>query len=106
MRLIDADELGRYLFSRFHFQRVELEDVIAAMADFADKNTIEAEPMQKWISVKDRLPEYDTRVIACCTDGHVASMHAYGKWFYECGIITDNVTHWMPLPEPPKEGRA
>lgn len=60
--------------------------------------------MDKWISAKDRLPEEDVRVLV-----YLKSTRSYTK------IDTDrlldgiwvrwgkDVTHWMPLPEPPKE---
>lgn len=63
----------------------------------------------KWISVKDRLPEERVWVLCLCRSGirevlrwqneqwlHDLSPFAYMKSF---------VTHWMPLPEPPKEGK-
>ena len=68
--------------------------------------------VQEWISVKDRLPEenYDGSVNAVLvTDGlvqHIAYF-ARGEWrFAESGEIKEpmwySITHWMPLPEPPK----
>ena len=60
--------------------------------------------MDKWISAKDRLPEEDVRVLV-----YLKSTRNYTK------IDTDrlldgiwvrwgrDVTHWMSLPEPPKE---
>ena len=61
----------------------------------------------EWISVEERLPEEDTRVLVyleipkldaltythCDTDRIL-----YGKWVRWGGYAT----HWMPLPEPPK----
>lgn len=69
--------------------------------------------MSEWISVEDRLPEYDEEVLIF--DGRISAaiytprdnecdgfmgegLDSYGNaYFY------DDVTHWMPLPEPPKE---
>lgn len=72
-----------------------------------------------WISVKDRLPEYNTKrqneivIVSGFEDGeryvHYAEPHAYGKKekaediFTVPGWSKMNVTHWMPLPEPPTE---
>lgn len=67
--------------------------------------------MSEWISVKDRLPELGTDVL--CFD-QLEGMHVQRLekdtlcgtvWFdyYDQGINLDWVTHWMPLPEPPKE---
>lgn len=72
----------------------------------------------KWISVEERLPENDRMVIGFTPcDGfmfvgyyHEEKMAGY-KW-EKWKIITamrstkdmvKKVTHWMPLPEPPKE---
>ena len=74
--------------------------------------------VQEWISVKDRLPdnkEYDW-VLAQVVENngfmHIPTVMEYRQskndWFEETygwlsehnGLFT--VTHWMPLPEPPK----
>lgn len=66
--------------------------------------------LQKWIPVTERLPEENDRYL--CNVKSFAfpgrSYHAilhYDKrgGFREGNIYTDDVTHWMPLPEPPKE---
>ena len=53
----------------------------------------------KWIPVEERLPENNTWVLAHSKyKGHVVDyVDINGLWSY------GNVTHWMPLPEPPKE---
>ena len=73
-----------------------------------------------WISVKDRLPELpdfdhcDRMVITCDWKGHVAPMYwerrtirgkSIERWRYHFDRVYDcfGITHWMPLPEPPKE---
>lgn len=58
-----------------------------------------------WISVKDSLPEYTPMVLAMCTDGYELAYYGmYGQgWSNTLGTEHLNVTHWMPLPEPPKE---
>ena len=55
-----------------------------------------------WIPVTERLPEKDTRVIVCASlpEGvHSDFIYEDGHWFVSTGV-----THWMPFPEPPKEG--
>jgi hypothetical protein len=60
----------------------------------------------QWISVKDRLPEPDENPVLagnaelCFVNTawyHVATK----RWELPSGIFCE-VTHWMPLPEPPK----
>lgn len=58
-----------------------------------------------WISVKDRLPETEDHVL-CCTESKTGRQNVlvgyYMGGLWRCGM-NSNVTHWMPLPEPPKE---
>lgn len=59
-----------------------------------------------WIPCSERLPKDDANVLAH-NDGDgvlIASYdHYVREWMeaFECYPLT-NVTHWMPLPEPPK----
>lgn len=71
--------------------------------------------MSEWISVKDRLPETGIYVLASCTmkvrdkiDYRNAVVMAFtcDEGFVDTEldeVITEGTTHWMPLPEPPKE---
>ena len=64
-----------------------------------------------WISCSDRMPE-DTKMLLAFSQGEIVA--AYWNWVvnpidykkyraftYLSGYILDDVTHWMPLPEPP-----
>ena len=54
--------------------------------------------MNEWISVKDRLPEQFGKYLVVCKGIDIAQIRLWeGTWdsFAE-------VTHWMPLPELPK----
>ena len=58
----------------------------------------------EWISVNDRLPERMQPVIVCRDNGKVEQGYRdVGDWWKVYGTRTKKVTHWMPLPEPPKE---
>ena len=80
-----------------------------AIADHLISNGV---TVQEWISVKDRLPEDSNDGFAdavLVTDGFVQHMAYFvgGEWrFAESGEIKEpmwyKVTHWMPLPQPPK----
>ena len=61
-----------------------------------------------WISVKDRLPEHGKRYLIYATSeggkNHRITTAAYGGHFALSGRCAYwKVTHWMPLPESPKE---
>ena len=53
----------------------------------------------EWISVKERLPQQAQIIIA--TDGDISLPCHH---FTDTGFtwFTKEVTHWMPLPQPPK----
>lgn len=57
----------------------------------------------KWISVEERLPESSACAIAICDDGFMILTSYYGGHWNWNGRHEDSVTHWMPLPEQPKE---
>lgn len=63
----------------------------------------------KWISVKERLPKEETSELLFSADGKVY----YGNFGYSkfyaidsggifSGFTAYEVSHWMPLPEPPE----
>lgn len=79
----------------------------------------------EWISVSDRLPEVvstrkeykifikmSARVLCACVQksGKIMVKEGYCEWYgnnpnayWKIPGTIDTVTHWMPLPEPPKE---
>lgn len=64
--------------------------------------------MPRWISVEERLPEDYEDVVIIMRNGasswYRVAYREYGGWSFGGGRrVTDEVTHWMPLPEPPKE---
>ena len=62
----------------------------------------------KWIPVSERLPEPWKWILCYCEVGNI-EMLRYDDFMDEWGSVNinraykkDYVTHWMPLPEPPK----
>lgn len=71
-----------------------------------------------WISVEDKFPKVNGTYIVYAPDGNsvtegiwydnvvVVAEYAFGSWWWRENSddfdITDHVTHWMPLPEPPR----
>ena len=88
---------------------------VVALADLLIANGV---TVQEWISVKDRLPdnkEYDWVLAQVVEDNgfmHIPTVMEYRQskndWFEETyGWLSEHngaftVTHWMPLPKPPK----
>jgi hypothetical protein len=66
------------------------------------------EQQTKWISVYDRLPEEGKVVLAFGTRSSTTGMFQGTqkdhpeRWHWK-GNCIKHVSHWMPLPEPPKE---
>ena len=90
----------------------DVDPYIAEQRSFVIEEAANAlERMPKWIPVTERLPEDLTRVIVFCEGGvsyglceHlIADDEEVVEWhdFLHYPITP---THWMPLPEPPKEG--
>ena len=87
--------------------------LLAMLARIHDEPTIEAEPDNGWISVKDRLPDDKERCLICTKNGrvYIAYYQPIGDKFsdYEPFWQSDScrfiayVTHWQYLPKPPKE---
>ncbi|RRC13101.1 DUF551 domain-containing protein [Escherichia coli] len=94
-------------------------DAVAAIAEVRGWNACRAAMLQSqgncikdgWISCSDRMPE-DTKMLLAFSQGEIVA--AYWNWVvnpidykkyraftYLSGNILDDVTHWMPLPEPP-----
>ena len=61
--------------------------------------------VQKWIPVAERLPEDGARVLTACDDG--LTRLGISKGGFPSVVNREHrfsdVTHWMPLPEPPKD---
>ena len=62
-------------------------------------------PLPRWIPVEERLPEPFDRVIVYDKRwGVLSAMKGEDdSWGGRNDIVIEKVTHWMPLPEPPKE---
>lgn len=77
-----------------------------------DQKEIEAlrEKLPKWISVKERLPIDRLKKYLVAFRDAGGSIVDMARYFPSDGWTCDNwdvpqnlITHWMPLPEPPKE---
>ncbi len=63
-------------------------------------------PAPEWISVEERLPEKRKWVLCLCRTGSQDVLWRQNDgWYHDHyhQYMSEFVTHWMPLPEPPKE---
>ena len=85
-------------------EEMTLEQARSAVKELRKKVAEQFANMQnEWISVKDRLPDKDGFYLAYYTfkDGR----HACDIFYHNCcgTSISSAITHWMILPESPKE---
>ena len=103
-----------------HWAEVIADGLIAHGVTVQESKGVEIDPFNKWISVKDRLPqgadgEYLCEdVIAYLNNGEVEAQVCPGwlrgdKWHLLVGDEDCHtswglgaVTHWQPMPQPPK----
>ena len=110
------DYLNGYLHS-LGYDNTELlvngqrKALINAIQDISAVKAADVQPAPQWISVKERLPEIGRSVLIYYPkwggdEIQVAKLEDDEMMFDICGefnIGVGVVTHWMPLPEPPKE---
>ena len=85
---------------------VELLDIIIqpgqkTLGDIADHLIARGITVQEWISVDDRLPEQGEEAICIAADGDMM-IGKYTEWGWMFPCYFEDLTHWMPIPEPPK----
>ena len=108
VRLIDANDY-RKRRCRTCINRVQCDNGGNLCFDIMVLNTcptIEAQPVNGWISVTDEMPKLGQRVMAFCRAGILTFLRYDGEVWFEMSsrneYLLSFVTHWQPLPEPPK----
>lgn len=118
---IPESEMGMSGYSKFSWKLWEAGICNMQNAQRADQIMREqGYRKQEWISVDERLPTCGELVLVSSMD-LIAEKHGWfylarytnlqndgvrfddKRWLAEDGGIFGRVTHWMPLPEPPKE---
>lgn len=111
-KLINLDELLKFPIRIDHYDKVNGDERyvlgIEAVLDYAKNLPTIQQP--EWISCAERLPDNIGNVLALLRFGKESRVYlayyANGEW-WDCVFntpTTETTTHWMPLPQPPKEG--
>ena len=97
---LDGDEIGSLSWPIDKAQQTDIWK--KRLMEFATDINV---PTNGWISVKDRLPEECNQYLVCHERNmYLAWYSVSGRWYIEEAICEPGyITHWMPLPEPPKE---
>lgn len=111
-KYINLEELMKFPIRRNHYDKEHGNEHfiygIETVLEYAESLPA-ADVVQEWISVDDRLPEAGVAVLARCfyhenwrTLVCFTSKNNVGEWYTYVAWRWVKVTHWMPLPEPPK----
>ena len=121
MRLVDIDKVKKNLDERNpdwtaedYVEECEDAAFYSSIEDFIADHDYEIEMMMfapeivpdepQWIPCSERLPERHIYVLCAGRDGIGILRYIGEKWLDgEAHVYTMNeITHWMPLPEPPE----
>ena len=111
--LIEREKVIKKIAEEQDKSSTGFEDVAyyRAIKIIREQPTADVQAVDRWVRVKDRLPDTGERVIVYTIEDAILEMRfdkRHGRW---CRIDIDAaqmfgkdfVTHWQPLPEPPKE---
>lgn len=103
VRPIDGNLLAEKVENAYKLAVADRRTALRYVLDLiADVPTLT--PPNDWVSVEERLPPKKQNVLAYSPRSGIAEAdYADGVWMqYRWSAVMDDVTHWMPLPEPPE----
>ena len=108
-KYIKASECEKYFY-----EHLDDNGMIGAMNAIDEMPAADVQPVNQWISCKDKMPEDNTSVLfVYVSENGVKSVHygyhttirgIYSGWSKTSGgweYSDEEVTHWQPIPEPP-----
>jgi len=113
--------LKEMAFTATETQRRALEEAISAVCDYKKMQEISLDlafendeliNKSRWIPVSERLPEKNVWVLVTVEQNgkrfqEIMRRNIYnGEWADNINFYTDEITAWMPLPEPYKAERG
>ena len=104
-----AEKIIHDIPGRYYTIELDWKEVLAPITDYIAALESENERLKedrRWIPVSERLPKENAPVLVLTVLGGMFVDFIHGKSvvtgnpdFYELDV--EDVTHWMPLPEPP-----
>jgi hypothetical protein len=91
---------------------IEISQALAPDSDKGEE-AIRGKPVSPWISCSERMPEDEHHVLVLCDNGHIiydlvdkdtGDFLNTPKIPEQASIGGYFATHWMEIPEPPKDG--
>ena len=102
----DAEEYAKQLAHLFLGNGLSLKTILLMAIDFGQQHP-------NWISVDEELPEKGKDVLVWSSGSDEPMVGYYWHWnwqrkqhmfdVYNDRKIRGNITHWMPLPQPPRK---
>ena len=105
-----ASAKAEYKAAKDVFRKARFEDYMLAMRSMIDVvgsvESADVQPVNQWISAKDRLPDEDGWYLVCKHNRVRVAEWCKDCWYNESDLPIDycTITYWQPLPEPPKDG--
>ena len=114
IRILDPETTGEALaeieyYGGFSGRAAVVQAVLDACVLAVD--ALREQEQRRWIPVTERLPDENNRWVLClCVSGSMEVLKFdFTMWNWDAQYpgrcyMENYVTHWMPMPEPPKEG--
>ena len=111
IRIIDELHTERLDYNSEYLPLIDAAQLLAAYEDtgLTPQEVVELKARMegRWIPCSERLPKEKQRVmVRCATVGTTVGWILWGEWMTDLGRGCTDVTHWMPLPQPPKEDNS